>query len=311
MRLASVLRFRYQSVCLMVNICMSFPVHLCGGGSARKDCWVNEKTAPGVRVEQPFSFPASNIASCIIHGEGEAYSVEVTHRCKCRRALYEKLVEMLPGLLRENDVYWFRTVNQSMNPNSTCLFDGAHLEMQLVSAHTPECAFCFPRRAFIEERDAFDRKYLSRLASSGATPPAHVGQTTLASALQANLSPGWMFREPSDSERLRVNRHGWEIMFVLQPSPTEAAATISRLRMELCRLLSISDSQRVILTSGPFVWGQEFQEDGKDYYNTYFSNDIVVDARSMKTVRGSALMYVLEAGAESELYHPRLGWPTG
>ncbi|GFF89359.1 uncharacterized transporter C1002.16c [Aspergillus lentulus] len=234
-----------------------------------------------VRVEHQFTFPAMNIANCIIHGEGEMYSVEITHRCTCRRLLHEELVRMLPGFLRENDVYWFRTRNPETNIQHTCLFDGAELEMQLVTSHVPECGFCFARRAFIAERDAFDRQQgqMPRGSASSTSPRDH------------SLSSGWTFREPSDTERLRVNRHGWEIMFVLHPDAREGAVTISRLKMELCRLLSIADPRRLILTSGPFVWGVDFQEDGKDYYSTYFVNDLIVESRSMKTPRGSALMY--------------------
>ncbi|GFG07358.1 uncharacterized transporter C1002.16c [Aspergillus lentulus] len=234
----------------------------------------------GVRVEHQFTFPAMNIANCIIHGEGEMYSVEITHRCTCRRLLHEELVRMLPGFLRENDVYWFRTRNPETNIQHTCLFDGAELEMQLVTSHVPECGFCFARRAFIAERDAFDRQQgqMPRGSASSTSPRDH------------SLSSGWTFREPSDTERLRVNRHGWEIMFVLHPDAREGAVTISRLKMELCRLLSIADPRRLILTSGPFVWGVDFQEDGKDYYSTYFVNDLIVESRSMKTPRGSALM---------------------
>ncbi|KAF7177594.1 hypothetical protein CNMCM7691_005923 [Aspergillus felis] len=211
----------------------------------------------GVRVDHQFTFPAMNIANCIIHGEGEMYSVEITHRCTCRRLLHEELVRMLPGFLRENDVYWFRTRNPETNIQHTCLFDGAELEMQLVTSHVPECGFCFARRAFIAERDAFDRQQsqMPRGSASSTSPSAQ------------SLSSGWTFREPADTERLRVNRHGWEIMFVLHPDAREGAVSISRLRMELCRLLSITDPRRIILTSGPFTWGGDFQEDGKDYYN--------------------------------------------
>ncbi|GFG23123.1 probable transcription factor TDA9 [Aspergillus udagawae] len=212
----------------------------------------------GVRVDHQFTFPAMNIANCIIHGEGEMYSVEITHRCTCRRLLHEELVRMLPGFLRENDVYWFRTRNPETNIQHTCLFDGAELEMQLVTSHVPECGFCFARRAFIAERDAFDRQQsqMPRGSAASTSPRAQ------------SLSSGWTFREPSDTERLRVNRHGWEIMFVLHPDAREGVVSISRLRMELCRLLSIADPRRVILTSGPFTWGGDFQEDGKDYYNS-------------------------------------------
>ncbi|KAF7121608.1 hypothetical protein CNMCM5793_009079 [Aspergillus hiratsukae] len=202
----------------------------------------------GVRVDHQFTFPAMNIANCIIHGEGEMYSVEITHRCTCRRLLHEELVRMLPGFLRENDVYWFRTRNPETNIQHTCLFDGAELEMQLVTSLVPECGFCFARRAFIAERDAFDRQQSQMPRGSG-------------SPRDQSLSSGWTFREPSDTERLRVNRHGWEIMFVLHPDAREGAVSISRLRMEVCRLLAIADPRRVILMSGPFTWGGDFQED--------------------------------------------------
>ncbi|KAH1382987.1 hypothetical protein KXW53_005487 [Aspergillus fumigatus] len=256
----------------------------------------------GVRVDHQFTFPAMNIANCIIHGEGEMYSVEITHRCTCRRLLHEELVRMLPGFLRENDVYWFRTRNPETNIQHTCLFDGAELEMQLVTSHVPECGFCFARRAFIAVRDAFDRQQgqMPRGSASSTSPRDH------------SLSAGWTFREPSDTERLRVNRHGWEIMFVLHPDAREGAVTISRLRMELCRLLCISDPRRVILTSGPFTWGGDFQEDGKDYYSTYFVHDLIVESRSMKTPRGSALMLHLGVHAQTcGSVNPRSGAPAG
>lgn len=231
-----------------------------------------------------------NIANCIIHGEGEMYSVEVTHRCASRRRLYEDLVGMLPGLLRENDVYWFRTRNPETNIHHTCLFDGAELEMQLVTSHIPECGFCFARRAFIVERDTFDQRQGYRAASSELSTPAGNGRE--GSTMQSE----WGIREPSDTERLQVNRHGWEIMFMLRPQ--DGGVTISRLRAELSRLLSIADPRRILLTSGPFVWGPEFLEDGKDYYSTYFVHDHIVESRSMKTPRGGALMYVMEIGIE-------------
>ncbi|KAF9886418.1 hypothetical protein FE257_011450 [Aspergillus nanangensis] len=224
-----------------------------------------------------------NIANCIIHGEGEMYSVEVTHRCASRRLLYEELVRMLPGFLRENDVYWFRTRNPGTNIHHTCLFEGAELEMQLVTSHIPECGFCFARQAFIPERDAFDQKQSCRMASSESI-------SSPSPAMQAE----WAVREPSDTERLQVNRHGWEIMFVLRPQ--DGAVTVSRLRAELGRLLSISDLRRILLTSGPFTWGPDYQEDGKDYFSTYFVHDHVSmeegsrSMRSMKTARGSALI---------------------
>ena len=178
---------------------------------------------------------------------------------------------MLPALIHGENMCWFRTMNKEDNPGGTCLFDGAKLEMNLASNYVPEFGVCFPRTSFVAERDRLNLDAHLSTPSSGDWA-------------------GWMRREPSDSDRLRVNRKGWEVLYFLQPPPTEIDVTFSDLRAELCHTLQIEDLNRISLASGPFYWGPDFKEDGLGLYNNYFNSDIIVDSRHMKTVRGSALI---------------------
>lgn len=105
---------------------------------------------------------------------------------------------------------------------------------------------------------------------------------------------GWKKRAPSDSDRLRVNRKGREVLYFVQPPPTTMDITFSDLRAEVCHTLRLEDSRRVSFQAGPFVCAADFREDGLGLYGTYFGSDIVINERHMKTVRGAALIDVIE-----------------
>lgn len=171
---------------------------------------------------------------------------------------------------------WFRTLN-APPPGSAapCLWSGAKLRLHRSSTDTPSFGLCFARKAFVGERDAFDLAAFERRS----TPQGEVG---------------WVRSEPSDSDRLRVNKRGREVLYFVQPPPTEMDLTLSELRAEIASALQISDVRRIILSAGSFVWGPEFVEDGLGLYSTYFNNDIVVEGRHMKTVHGAALVDVNE-----------------
>jgi len=165
----------------------------------------------------------------------------------------------------------------------TCLFDGAKLEFNVASTTVSEFGICFQRTAFVVEREKLDiDAFIHRQSSS------------------ADWS-GWTRREPSDSERLRVNKRGREILYFVQPPPTECDLTVSDLRAEVCHTLQIADVRRISFVAGPFYWGPDFKEDGLGLYSNYFNADIVIDSRHMKTQRGAALIDVIENELQS---HP-------
>lgn len=147
--------------------------------------------------------------------------------------------------------------------------------MNLASASVPEFGLCFPRTSFVREREQMEL------------------QGELATDLSGDWA-GWVRRAPSDSDRLRVNRKGWEVLYFVQPPPTTFDVTFSDLRAELCHTLQIADPKRISFSAGPFLWGPDFKEDGLGLYSNYFCADIVIDSRHMKTIRGSALIDVLE-----------------
>jgi hypothetical protein len=169
-------------------------------------------------------------------------------------------------------------MNKETNPAATCLFEGAKLEMKMTSAYVLEFGFCFPRASFIYEREHLNL-----------------------SLQHAEARDGWVRRKPSDSDRLRVNRDGWEILYCVQPPASSSDVTVSEVISELCRTLRIADRRRVALASGPFYWGKDFKENGLGIYGTYFNVDMVVDGRHMRTVRGSALIDVLECSVIDQL----------
>jgi hypothetical protein len=104
----------------------------------------------------------------------------------------------------------------------------------------------------------------------------------------------WSRREPSDAERLQVNRKGWELLYFVQPPGIRLNVTISLLKDELCDTLQITHPGRLCLTSGPFLWDSKFNEDGRPFHETYFTQDMMIDSRHMNTAGGLPLMYVLE-----------------
>jgi len=229
----------------------------------------------GLWIKKRFHFSRAALETCIIHGQREQYAVEITHRCQSRHTLYEELAQMAPLLLHGENMCWFRTLNKEQNPAVMCLFDGAKLEINVASSYVPEFGVCFPRTSFVGERERLDLDACLSIPSSGDWA-------------------GWVRREPSDSDRLRVNRRGWEVLYFLQPPSTVPDVTFSELRAEICHTLQVADPRRISLAAGPFHWGPDFKEDGLGLYSTYFNTDIIVESRHIKTVRGSALVDVLE-----------------
>ncbi|KIX96480.1 uncharacterized protein Z520_07746 [Fonsecaea multimorphosa CBS 102226] len=233
----------------------------------------------GFTVKKQFELPQHAVERCIIHGRGPQYSIELTHRCVARSALYDELVVLLPYLVRKGESCWFHTLNKESNTTSNCLFDGVKLKMNVQESQClSDFGICFPRAAFVEEREKFGSHH-------GSMPFEYPTIRT---------EGAWVHRHPSDSERLLVNREGYEVMYFCQPPQFQQEVTITKLRNVICSSLSINDPRRVILNAGPFYWDVDFQENGKDVQHTYFLDDIVVDGRHMRTVRGSALIYVLE-----------------
>ena len=229
----------------------------------------------GVWVKQAFEFPTRRLESCVIHGQREQYAVEATHHCFCRQLLRRALTSLLPFLVRDSNIYWFQTLNKDQNPGFSCLFDGALLELRLVSLEAPEFGFCFPRSSFVQERDVFDLNL-------------H----------QAENGPGWARRPPYDTERLQINRDGWEILYFAKQPTSMPDVTTTDLVSEICRALHVDDPYRLSLSSGPFLlWGSDFKEDDVGVYRAYFQQDIVVNSQHMKTVNGAALLRVFECTA--------------
>jgi len=211
--------------------------------------------------------------------------MEVTHRCVARRLLYEQLHKLLPSVLEVADLYYFNTINNEQNPTTNCLFDGIQLQLYAERRSRPEFGFCFSRRAFVPEREEFS------LAT--VTHPRGPWE-------------GWTQRGPTDSDRLRINKQGTEALYFLQPPLAQTRVTIGQLRAELAHSLGLSDLSRLKLTSGPFVWTSRFEDDERDAYTTYFEKDIVTRSCHMKTVRGSALIYICEVMPEEDANaHPR------
>jgi hypothetical protein len=182
---------------------------------------------------------------------------------------------MVPALVQGENMCWFRTLNREENPGAACLFDGGKLELNLAASFVPEFGVCFSRSSFVAERERLDLDTILALDPAGDWA-------------------GWTRREPSDTDRLRVNRRGREVLYFLKPPPTDFDLTYSDLRAELCHTLKIADPQRISFMAGPFFWGPDFKEDGRGLYSNYFRTDIIVDSRHMKTVRGSALIDVIE-----------------
>ena len=235
-------------------------------------------------VQKPFALPQNAVERCIIHGQGSQYAVELTHRCAARADLYNELVTLLPYLGRNAEMCWFRTLNKESNRTSNCLFDGIKLELNHQSTSSQQnFGICFSRMAFIQERENFQ-------ARNTSLPTEFV----VIQNGSPRGPPQWPCRGPTDSERLRVNRDGREILFFCQPPSQQQIVTITELRAVISRTLGIGDTTRMVLNAGPFYWDIDFQENGKDVQSTYFLDNIVVEGRHMKTAKGSALIYILE-----------------
>jgi hypothetical protein len=224
-----------------------------------------------MKIKTSVDIPAEIVRGCVVHGRGPHYSLEVGHQCLARQLLFEALAKMVPLVLQSTDVYSFITLNKEKNPSANCLFDGIQLELRTEPKSRPEFGFCFARSAFVAERDRF---------------------TSLET--QVNLWEGWAHREPTDSDRLRINKRGCEILYFVRPPFNQPKVTISNLRSELASSLGIVSLNRLVLTAGPFVWDDQFEEDERNAHDTYFRRDLVTDSRHMKTMDGSALIYVHE-----------------
>lgn len=176
---------------------------------------------------------------------------------------------------------WLRTVNKDGNGSKSpfCLFDGAQLEVNVSSPLTPEFGLCFSRLSFAAERELLDFDAMSNHPTGDWK--------------------GWTRREPSDTDRLRVNKRGREILYFVQPPLSECDVTVSELKAELCHTLQI-ESQRISLAAGPFIWGPGFVEDGLGVYATYFDTDVETDLHHMKTIRGAALIDVVEMSVQAQ-----------
>lgn len=185
------------------------------------------------------------------------------------------IAPLVPGLIQPQGLCWFATLNRESNTTLGCLFDGAKLELKLSSSGVPEFGICFQRASFVRERGSADVESLALLR-------------------QKTDWRGWTWREPSNSERLLVNKKGREILYIVQPPPNQYDLTLTDLRAEVCCTMGIVEVERVAFEAGPFFWGSDFKEDGLGLYSTYFNNDIVVDGEHLKTKRGTALIDVTE-----------------
>ncbi|OCK80943.1 hypothetical protein K432DRAFT_392605 [Lepidopterella palustris CBS 459.81] len=222
-------------------------------------------------INQQFSFPASRLQNCVIHGQREQYSIEATHQCLCRQLLLQYITSLLPNMASNTASCWFQTLNKEQNTTGNCLFDGAKLEMHL-SSSAPEFGFCFPRASFLPQRDAFDNSVFAPAQGSA-----------------------WSRRPPFDADRLQVNRDGWELLYFVRPPATMSDLTVTDLINELCQTLRIDDPRKISLAAGPFHWTSDFRDDGLGVYRTYFHQDLVVNSQRMKTSKGAALLRVFES----------------
>jgi len=225
-------------------------------------------------IKKSFDFPRLTFNNCFVHTEDWQYAVELTHQCQNRRHLYAELHRLIPTLVYNDTLCWFQTLNKDQAPNGACLFPGARLQLKSLSEKAIEYGFCFARSSFAQERAR-----------------CNLAEVLFAQPPRSNL--GITRRRPSDYERLLVNRDGWEILYVVRIDHGSDLA-FTDLREEACLALQVTDRTRVSLASGPFTWGPTFDEDGRHFYHTYFSRDIVVDSRHMKTTQGAALLEVVE-----------------
>lgn len=238
--------------------------------------WTDSNSVLGLWIKTSFPFSGSEVQSCVIFGRHNQFAVEITHNCHNRRALYQAIVSMVPTLLRVGEPYWFQTLNAQDSVNGTCLFHCARLELHPLSNtdSVAEFGFCFPRSAFVAERERFD-------------------STSMATIYVANDSSDIVRRQPSDSERLLVNRHGWEVLYFLR-SPDKRTLTFTDVQTNICHALQITNSDRLAMSWGNFYWSNEFRDDGSNFYNTYFANGVSTCSPPLKTATGGALIRISE-----------------
>ncbi|KAL6812669.1 hypothetical protein V8C40DRAFT_256898 [Trichoderma camerunense] len=139
----------------------------------------------GLSIKQRLSVHPHTLANCEIHGQDDRFAIEATHWCENRDLLYQQLQQTLPTLVHDNGSVWFQTINKCDNPGETCLFDGAKFKLHILPLVRAEFGFCFPRTAFVAERDKFD----SRCFPTDTTAAGNRAQ--------------WRRRLPSDEDRLQ------------------------------------------------------------------------------------------------------------
>lgn len=232
----------------------------------------------GVWIKQRFQVSRHCVESCSILDQHDSSALEMMHQCEPRLVVLRALRYMAPTLVQGTNSSWFCTLNREVNTSKLCLFDGAKLELNFSSMAAPEFGFCFPRRSFVAEREQMDADAVIQMSA-------------------ADDWIGWTRRAPSDSDRLRVNKNGWEILYFVRPPPSELDITLSELRAELCHTLKI-EPKCVLLRAGPFQWGTDFEEDGQGLYSTYFDSAVDTGTTRMKTIRGAALIDVLEISVQ-------------
>lgn len=230
---------------------------------------------PGLWVKTRFEFKSADIENCLVTDFEPGQGGEMNHRCSARRKLYEDIAGYAPGLVQGQDFSWFRTINQADYLNRTCLFQGCKLELCLLPVTTPEFGLCFTRTSFVKERERLDLDLLLKTDESGDLR-------------------GWTRREPSDTDRLRVNKRGREVLYFVRPPDTFTDLTPGDLRAEILYSLQVEDPKKISFASGPFFWGSDFKDDESGLLSNYFGADIVIDSRHMKSLRGAALIDVVE-----------------
>ncbi|KAL6810324.1 hypothetical protein J3E69DRAFT_377775 [Trichoderma sp. SZMC 28015] len=231
----------------------------------------------GLSIKQRLSLHPHTLANCEIHGQDDRFAIEATHWCENRDLLYQQLQQTLPTLVHDNNSVWFQTINKCDNPSESCLFDEAKMKLHILPLVRAEFGFCFPRTAFVAERSKFDIRCF----------PINI--TVAGNRVQ------WRRRLPSDEDRLQVNREGWEVLYFIQPVSAQNDATFTDLRNEICNTLNITDSSRVTFEAGPFTWGPDFVEDNLGIYKTYFSSTMNPNLKVIKTIKGSALINIIES----------------
>lgn len=234
----------------------------------------------GLRIKKQFDLGPTGVLDCFLTEGQDECSLELSHRCPARLRLYQEVARLVPALVQGDGVCGFRTLNKGQNITGTCLFEGAKLELTFVSGYLPEFGICFPRSAFVAEREQFEQ-------AGGLDTLQH----------QINVWSQFERRSPSDAERLRVNQAGWEAVYFVKPPSNMPDLTFTQLISEVCHSFQIADPRRITLRSGPLSWPPEYKDDGLGLFSTYYHSDIVNGTFHTKTIRGAALIGVMETSA--------------